>query len=139
MSKIEIVKKVALSPNQRIALMDMANNGGMKERLDYNVQTVLLHLGLIEGRPRLTPAQQAKRQQGMKTQWKEIAGLVRDHNLKALRRKVETMESEAWHAEQKAWFLTPAAQEYLLNGSVTITYRDRTKQQTTDSKGEAIA
>jgi hypothetical protein len=117
---IEIVKQVRLTPKQRITLMDMANAGGVKPRLEHDAQTVLQHLGLIEKRSRFTPTEKAKRAEKIKADWKECRGFTLAKDLRALERKIDQMQSDQRESEDTAWFLTAAAQEYLLQGTVTI-------------------
>ena len=117
---IQIVKQVRLTPSQQLALMDMANSGRSKPRLDYAVQTVLLHLGLVEKRSRFTAEEKAKRAQAVKADWKLCRGLVLVKDLSGLDRQVDKMRAYLRDSEDTAFFLTPAAQEYLIQGTVTI-------------------
>jgi hypothetical protein len=118
--KVEIVKQVRLTPKQRITLMEIANEGGSKSRIDHDTATVLKHLELIEHRSRYSPAEKKARVQKRKAMFKEAIELARAGNAKGLNRKADEIESAAYHDDETAYFLTPAAQEYLLQGTVTI-------------------
>jgi predicted alpha-1,6-mannanase (GH76 family) len=50
----------------------------------------------------------------------EVNRLLRQMKTKKANRKLTDIESEAWHDADQAWFLTPAAQKYLVQGTVTI-------------------
>jgi hypothetical protein len=119
---VQIVKQVRLTPKQRIALMEISNAGGSLGRmdLDHDIATVLMHLGLVEQRSRFTERQKAERIKGRAADWKECAELVRKKDLMGLNRKVDKMRSAIYEDGEKSWFLTPAAKEYLIQGTVTI-------------------
>lgn len=119
-NKIEIVKQVRLTPKQRLTLMDMANEGGSKSRIDHDAATVLRHLGLIEQRSRFTPAEKKARAQKRKAMFRDCIALARAEDAKGLHRKADAIDSDAYHDSETAYFLTPAAQEYLIQGKVTI-------------------
>jgi hypothetical protein len=119
-NKVEIVKQVRLTPKQRITLMEMANNGGSKDRIDSDTATVLTHLGLVTKRDRFTAQQKTARLKQRKSMFQECAVLARAWDYDKLRRKVEAIGSDKYHDNETAYFLTPAAQEYLLHGTVTI-------------------
>lgn len=121
--KVEIVKQVRLTPKQRITLMQASNAGGMVDRMDLDVSILLQHLGLVEKRPRFSAIELKARTTKRKDKLRECAPLLRSGStadIKKLRRIVDDLDSETWHDNDTAYFLTPAAKEYLVTGKVTV-------------------
>lgn len=114
------IKQIRLTRKQRLTLMEISNAGGLLERVEHDVSVFLSHLQLIEKRSRYSPAEKAARLQKRKADLGECAALARLGDIKALGRKVQDLDSHAYHDDDKAWFLTLAAQEYLIRGTVTI-------------------
>jgi hypothetical protein len=80
----------------------------------------LTHARLIEKRSRFTPVEKKARIAKRKGAFKQIATAARAADLKAIERLMRDLSSDEYHDNDSAYFLTPAAQEYLLQGTVTI-------------------
>ena len=121
---MEAKKLVVLTPAQRTALMLGANNGGMfpkQPQLAFSVHQTLQFLGLIEQRSCYSPAEIKERNAKMRNLWTALVVTSRQKNSRAAEKALGDIRNLEWHADDKAWFLTPAAQEYLLYGEVLVT------------------
>jgi hypothetical protein len=116
---VEIVKQVKLTPNQRIALIAAANNGGvLKDRdADYGARETLRYLGLIEQFPLNDPATLRKKTDAA---WVALRDASRSRNLRAASDAMKIIDDENWQAEKRGWRLTAAASEYLDKGRIVI-------------------
>jgi radical SAM superfamily enzyme YgiQ (UPF0313 family) len=111
---------IRLTWPQRLVLMEIANAGGSTARIDRNEAVFLTHARLIEKRSRFTPNEKEARIAKRKGAFKQIATAARNADLKAIERLMRDLSSDEYHDNDTAYFLTPAAQEYLLHGTVTI-------------------
>ncbi len=120
--KTEIVKQVRLTPNQRYTLVDMQTKGGRYDghHMDWTTRATLQNLMLIEERPRFSPAEIKRATTQSIARWHQLARLVKAKNLAGLDQKIHELRDLARRADQKAWWLTKQADEYLLRGSVVI-------------------
>jgi hypothetical protein len=119
--KVEVIKKIRLTTNQHIALTEMQNNKGRSKRLDWAVRSILLSLGLIEEREYSTPLEKRVIERAIIKSWKHVEQVVRRRKLEELSRAVSDLESKHRDLSAKCYWLTPAANEYLTTGTVTIT------------------
>jgi hypothetical protein len=116
----EIVRQVRLTTNQRLALVQMSNDGGhgnphWKARLD------LRQLGLIEERPRFAGAERIAKEKKIADLWKHLPALVKARNQRGLERVSQELHSHYYELERTTYWLTKAAEEYLVKGRVVIT------------------
>ena len=119
--KVEIVKQVKLSPNQRIALITAANNKGVFEHIDSSTRETLRYLGLIEQLPRYAAERLKEQETKVVTAWKELSAAAKRKSIKGVEEHLRTITADAWHRNDKIWVLSKDAKDYLENGKVTIT------------------
>jgi len=117
--KIEIVKQIKLTSNQRFALVAMSNNGGRERHIDYKVKGDLVALGLIEEREMNTPAEKKAIETEIRDSWKLAGPLVKAKNADSLDRLMDKIRSKQRDLTTKAYWLTKAAEEYLVKGNLT--------------------
>ncbi len=119
--KVEVVRQVKLTTNQRLKLVMMSTEGGMARHVDWNVRADLLALGLIEERDCYTEKQKSEIRVQIAGMWKQASVFLKAKDASGLDRiagEIRSKESEiAW----KGFWLTDAANEYLVKGTVTIT------------------
>ena len=120
-TKTEIVPQTKLTSLERLALIEGSNNGGVCKRFEGNARHNLQFLGLIEERSKWDAAAKKDQQTKLDLNWKAALQGVRARDRHAVDKAMSEISSIDYHKDDTAWFLTPAAQEYLLNGRVIVT------------------
>lgn len=118
LKQLQVIKEVRLTTNQRLALVRMANESGIVDRLDYCVHTDLVFLGLIE-KVKLTSEAQIDKE--VAAAWKDLAAAVRKKDSSLADKAIRIITGASWRASKEGWRLTDAAKEYLLKGKVLVT------------------
>jgi len=119
--QVEIVRQVRLTTSQRMELVEMSNKGGRDRNIDWRVRHDLTALGLIEERDQFTPVEKVKIRQEIDALWKQAAGQVKAKDVELLKRTADSIREKRGDLERKAFWLTAAANEYLVKGRVLIT------------------
>lgn len=120
-TKTEIVKQVKLTPNQRIALMQAAADGGrFNHTPDWGVLQPLRFLRLVEQRPKYEGKELASVRHKINDLWKKVPAIVRAKDARALDKISSDIRSYEYDLERTVYWLTPAAHEYLTLGKVTV-------------------
>ncbi|MGD0497563.1 MAG: hypothetical protein ABSC23_03905 [Bryobacteraceae bacterium] len=119
--KVEIVKQVKLTSNQRFTLLAMSNNGGRDRHLDYKLKAEFLALGLVEERDLNTPAEKRAIEAEIRACWKQVPALVKARDADGLDRLSDKIRGKLRDLSTRGFWLTKAATEYLVKGKVTIT------------------
>jgi hypothetical protein len=116
---VKIVKQVKLKPNQKIALIAAANNGGVLKDgdADYGARETLRYLGLIEEFPARDPAKLRKE---LEEAWKRLQGACRVRNQREADTAMAVIRHCDWEAKKTGYRLTAAASEYLDKGRIVI-------------------
>jgi hypothetical protein len=98
----------------------MSNDGGRKRHVDYKLRADLVMLGLIEERDLNTAAEKRAIGAEIGEAWKLAAPLVKLRDAEALNRLINKIQSKQRELPMKAYWLTKAAEEYLIKGKVTV-------------------
>jgi hypothetical protein len=118
MKTVTIVQEVKLTTAERLALMDIANDGGKFAQIKDPPRVRLSYLGLIERCPQHDPEQVTRE---VAAAWKALSAAVRKRDARAAEDSIGIIRNERWKRERTVWRLTPAASEYLEKGRVTVT------------------
>lgn len=118
--KIEIVRQVKLTTGQRVALVTLANAGGRGSVESFNARQDLLALGLIEHRLWCTAGDRSRIGAELRELWKTAAHCVKEKNAPELNRVSYAIQGKERELRSMAYWLTPAANEYLTKGKVTV-------------------
>lgn len=116
-------RKIRLKATDVNALMVMANNGGRStyRNLDYSIAVRLKILGLIEERQYHTREETARMYVEESELWGRIDKASELRNAEEVRGLAELIQNLRQDIVSKGYWLTPAANEFLVNGTVTIT------------------
>jgi hypothetical protein len=117
---IEIVKQIKLTSSQMFTLVAMSNGGGRERHIDYRVKGDLVALGLIEERDMYTALEKIVIEAEIREGWKQARLLTKARDTEGLDRIVDKIRGKQRDLTTKAYWLTKAAEEYLVKGKVTI-------------------
>jgi hypothetical protein len=122
--QVEIVRQVKLKPRAKLTLVQMSNDGGRYTgyTMDWSIREELRQFHLIEERPRYTKQDLVERHRKTAEQWRKLARAVKARNVREAHRAADELVSGVYDSESKAWWLTKAAEEYLLKGKVTKSF-----------------
>lgn len=118
--RVEVVKQVRLSPSQRIALMEAANNGGKIRNTESGVRIPLRYLKLIEERDEKTPEQRKQEAAALIKSFASLATAARKRDGDECYKIASAIHSTQWNLDRKAWWITDAGREYLATGKVVV-------------------
>ncbi len=121
--KVEVVRQVRLTSKQRLTLVEMQNSGGRSRNsgyMNYTVRQDLQALGLIEERLLHTASEKKAIEGEISALWKAMPAHVKTKDASLVERQAGVIYAKLRSLDSKAWWLTKAAEEYLVKGKVMI-------------------